>query len=68
MRLWKTTWTDCDDGHRTEWARNQREANRVKARIRQDMPERLCSEILVESVEVPTSKADLVNWLNRETA
>ena len=62
MNVFRIQWWDLADGNCYAWAATKGEVHQQKQRIRAHTGRK--PEFDVEVVEIPTTKAELVAWLN----
>lgn len=61
VKLWRATTRDPHEGTVYAWARSARDAAKAKQQMQQNGFQ---NPIGLEPVEIPTTKAGLVEWLN----
>lgn len=64
MKLYRLTWSDAWEGSCLAWVGSKAAAKKRRWEIAGELDRNVPTSIDIERVEVPTSKEDLLEWLN----
>lgn len=65
MKIYRCTKNDADMGSLLSWHSSKREAEAKLKRHQRERGETACGPECVEAEDIPTDRAGLIGWLNR---
>lgn len=64
MKVYQVHWSAPDEGNCLHWAASKAEAVRVARDAIEEGPSYSMADFTIKAVDVPTSKRELLPWLN----